>query len=88
MGVEPEAVEAIRAGRRPDLPAGEHAAYAFAREVVETGRVSDEAFAAAHEAFGEEGVVDLLGLAGYYTLLAFVLNTSETGYLTTPNDVS
>ncbi|HEV8461941.1 MAG TPA: carboxymuconolactone decarboxylase family protein [Gaiellaceae bacterium] len=79
VGVEPEAIEAIRAGRRPDLPAGEHAAYAFVREIVETGRVSDEAFAAAHEAFGDEGVVDLLGLAGYYTLLAFVLNANDVG---------
>jgi len=76
-GVEPAAVEAIDAGRRPELPAGEHAAYAFVREVVDTGRVSDEAFAAAHEAFGDQGVVDLLGLAGYYTLLAFVLNVAQ-----------
>jgi 4-carboxymuconolactone decarboxylase len=76
-GVEPAAIEAIDAGRKPELPAGEHAAYAFVREVVETGRASDEAFAAAHEAFGEQGVVDLLGLAGYYTLLAFVLNVAD-----------
>jgi len=79
VGVEPAAIEAIHEGRHPDLPAGERAAYAFVREVVETGRVSEEAFAAAHEAFGDQGVVDLLGLAGYYTLLAFVLNASETG---------
>ena len=74
-GVEQSAIEAIEAGGLPELPAGEHAAYALVRELVQTGRVSDEAFAAAREAFGEEGVVDLLGLAGYYTLLAFVLNT-------------
>ena len=77
VGVEPAAIEAIGDGRHPDLPAGEHAAYAFVREVVDTGRVSDEAFAAAHEAFGDQGVVDLLGLAGYYTLLAFVLNVTD-----------
>jgi 4-carboxymuconolactone decarboxylase len=77
VGVEPAAVEALEAGRPPELPAGEHAAYAFVRELAETGRVSDEAFAAAHEAFGEQGVVDLLGLAGYYTLLAFVLNAAD-----------
>jgi 4-carboxymuconolactone decarboxylase len=76
-GVEPAAIEAIDAGSRPELPAGEHAAYAFVREVVGTGRASDEAFAAAHEAFGDRGVVDLLGLAGYYTLLAFVLNVAD-----------
>lgn len=76
-GVEPTALEAIDAGRDPELPAGEHAAYAFVRELVDTGRVSNEAFAAAHEAFGDEGVVDLLGLAGYYTLLAFVLNVAD-----------
>jgi 4-carboxymuconolactone decarboxylase len=78
VGVEAAAIEAIDEGRHPNLPAGEHAAYALVRELVETGRVSDEAFAAAHEAFGEQGVVDLLGVAGYYTLLAFVLNASQT----------
>src|SRR5262249_12607478 len=57
VGVERAAIEAIRDGRHPDLPAGEHAAYALVHEVVETGRVSDEAFAAAHEAFGDQGVV-------------------------------
>jgi 4-carboxymuconolactone decarboxylase len=28
--------------------------------------------------FGEKGVIDILGIQGYYTLLAMVLNTART----------
>ena len=29
-------------------------------------------------AFGEQGVVDAMGIVGYYTMLAMVLNTART----------
>ena len=39
--------------------------------------VSDAACAAALKQFGEQGVVDLTTLAGYYALLAMILNVSQ-----------
>ncbi len=52
-------------------------AYAFAQDLLATKRVSDPVYATALTLFGQQGVVDLAGLIGYYTLLAMALNTFE-----------
>ena len=39
--------------------------------------MSDEVFAKAKAAFSEQQVVDLIGVAGFYSMLAMVLNTAE-----------
>jgi 4-carboxymuconolactone decarboxylase len=41
-------------------------------------RVSDRVYADALALFGEQGVVDLMGVNGYYTFLAMVMNTAQT----------
>lgn len=51
--------------------------YRFATEVLEKHFVSDETFAAGMEAFGEQGLVDLIGSLGNYSMLAMLLNTFE-----------
>ncbi|HEX7626643.1 MAG TPA: carboxymuconolactone decarboxylase family protein [Gaiellaceae bacterium] len=77
-GVEPAVIEAIAAGQPPAALSGEErAVYDFVSELLDAGEVSDGSFAAALEAFGERGVLDLIGVAGYYTLLAFVLNVDR-----------
>lgn len=79
-GVPPEAIEAIRTGGEPgftDLK--ERAVLAFARELVETNRVSDATYAVATGALGESGVVELAGVVGYYAMLAMTLNAHEVG---------
>jgi hypothetical protein len=45
-----------------------------ARELVRQHQLSEEAFAQARQAFGDEGVVQLIGTVGYYAMLAFVHN--------------
>jgi 4-carboxymuconolactone decarboxylase len=40
--------------------------------------VPDETYAQAVGALGEQGVVDLSGLNGYYTLLAMTVNIAHT----------
>lgn len=78
-GVARAACEAIAAGRAPQgLPVDEAAAYALVRELLETRQVGEEAWAGAAAAFGEEGVVDLIGFAGYYALLAMTMNAART----------
>jgi len=49
----------------------------FAREVISEDRVSAETFARAIEIFGEEGVMDLTGLIGYYSFVAITLKAFD-----------
>ena len=43
----------------------------------ENKNVSDAAYKAVLDRYGERGVMDLLGLTGYYTMLAMVLNVAQ-----------
>ena len=78
-GISSEIVEAIADGRRPDGMAEDHAVlYALFIELNHTKHVSDGTYARAIEIFGERGVMDTIGVIGYYTLLAMVMNTART----------
>jgi 4-carboxymuconolactone decarboxylase len=56
----------------------EAAVYDFCIELHRDKRVSDHTYGEALALFGEQGVVDLMGLNGYYTFLAMVMNTAQT----------
>ena len=60
------------------MAADEEAVYELLTEVLRNQCVSDATYARAVALFGESGVVDLVGLAGYYVLLAMVMNTART----------
>src|SRR5262245_6831564 len=78
-GVKAEVVNAIAEGRRPErMAADEDAVYTLIEEVERNHSVSDATYAAAIAAVGEQGVIDTLGLVGYYTMLALVMNTART----------
>ncbi len=78
-GVTRETATAIAEGRRPDaLTAEEAAAWDLLTELQAAKAVGDEAYARALAAFGEAGVVDLVGFGGYYALLAMVMNVART----------
>ena len=78
-GVTRQTAEAIAAGRRPpEMTAQEAAAYDLLGELHATQTVGDKAWAWAIEAFGEAGVIDLIGFAGYYGLLAMTMNAART----------
>jgi 4-carboxymuconolactone decarboxylase len=77
-GVNPTIIEQIAQGRRPsDLDQEEAVVFDFILELLDTGAISDATFAATVRAFGEQGVVDLIGVAGYYTMVAFLLNVER-----------
>ncbi|HVR30697.1 MAG TPA: carboxymuconolactone decarboxylase family protein, partial [Thermoanaerobaculia bacterium] len=77
-GVAAEVIAAIEAGREPEFSdAGEETAHRFARELLARRRVSDETYGAASERFGESGVVELVTLLGYYTLVSMTLNVFQ-----------
>lgn len=78
-GTAPAAIDALRDGRHPpSLDADEAAAFAFATELLQRHGVSDATYADALSRFGEQGVVDLAGLIGYFTMVSQVLNVART----------
>jgi 4-carboxymuconolactone decarboxylase len=78
-GLNPEIAKAVAEGRRPEKMADDEAAlYDFCTELHRNRSVSDATYARALAKFGEQGVVDAIGLSGWYTLVAMVLNTART----------
>jgi 4-carboxymuconolactone decarboxylase len=77
-GVSPEVVAAIRERRPPPLAGADtQAVHALVRELLETHRISDATYGAAVAALGETGTVELVGIVGYYVLVAMTLNGFE-----------
>lgn len=77
-GLSPAIVNAIAEGRRPaGMTPEEDAVWAFCTELLQKKRVSDATFNTAKAAFGERGVVDLIGVTGYYQLVSMLLNVDE-----------
>ena len=52
--------------------------YNFCTELHQNKSVSDATYARMLKAFGEQGIIDAIGISGYYTLLAMTLNTART----------
>ena len=78
-GVAPETAQALAEGRRPaTMSADEALAYDFSIELTQNRAVSDATYAAAVARFGEQGVIDLTGINGYYALLAMTMNVGRT----------
>jgi len=72
-------VQALAEGRPPEgLAEDEGVLYAFFRELNDDKTVSDATYERALEMFGEKGVIDTVGIIGYYTLLAMTMNTART----------
>lgn len=78
-GVKPQTVQSLAAGRRPAAMATDEAlAYDFFCELAMNKGVSNATYREAVEQFGEQGLIDLLGLAGYFTTMSMVLNVAHT----------
>jgi 4-carboxymuconolactone decarboxylase len=78
-GLRADIVKAIAEGRRPEgMADDEQAVYTLFDEVQKNQGVSDGAYARAVAAIREQGVIDVLGITGYYTMLAMVMNTTRT----------
>jgi 4-carboxymuconolactone decarboxylase len=60
------------------MPADEAIIYNFCQELHTLKRVSDATYQAAVQRFGEQGVMDLIAVNGYYVLVAMTLNVDRT----------
>ena len=78
-GVSRAVVDAIAEHREPPYELeDERLVHAVVQQSLNDRRVADVTWCDAMQAFGERRVIDLLGIAGYYTLLSFVMNGSQT----------
>lgn len=77
-GVDEAVVDAIAEHRRPDFadPA-EAAVYDFCTATLSQHEASDAVYDAVFDRLGEEGLVDLVSLLGYYGLLAMMMRTFD-----------
>ncbi len=75
--LEPHIIEALSLGQRPEpMTPIQAQVYEFCMQAHGTGRIEDPQFDAVRAAYGVEGVLELIALSGYYTLMAMVLNTA------------
>ena len=78
-GIDAAAVQAIGLDRPPVLVRfDEQVVYDLATQSLADKNVDDATWAAAQAELGEPGVVDLLGIIGYYTMLSVVMNGART----------
>ena len=78
-GLKAEIADMIGEGRRPTGMAEDEAmVYDTLTEALEHKSLCDASYARAVGKFGEQGLIDLLAIAGYYALLALLMNVART----------
>lgn len=83
-GLDPKVAEAIAQGKRPDSMKNDEAAlYDLATALYRDRKVTDAVYKAALDKFGERGIMDIIGIIGYYDLVSMTLITMQAG---PPND--
>lgn len=79
-GMAPAIPDAIAARREPVLSSRRMSlVYRLAGALLQDGRVNDALYREGVEALEERGVMEVIGIVGYYTLVSFTLNTFELG---------
>ncbi len=78
-GLPEEIIQAVAEGRRPEkMTDDQDIIYEFGRELNDLHGVSDRTYARALARFGEQGVMDLVGVNGFYSLISMALNVGRT----------
>ena len=77
-GIDIATIEAIFDRRRPvDAPADEQLTYDIATSLHEDHQLPPGLYQRAIDAFGEEGLMEIIGTIGYYTFISMTLNAFE-----------
>jgi 4-carboxymuconolactone decarboxylase len=77
-GLDPKIAEELALGKRPSgMKEDEAAVYDFCTQLHRKKKVDDAVFARVRTLFGEKGVMDLIGVSGYYTAVSMTLNVAE-----------
>lgn len=79
-GLAPEIVEAIAARRAPCMPDDRHqVVHDVSSVLLSTARVPPDLYARGIATLGERGMVELVGILGYYCMVSLTLNAFELG---------
>jgi len=77
-GLDPQVLAAIGAGRKPEKMKDDEAiVWEFITQLRRDHGVDDAIYARAIEKFGEKGVIDLVGVNGYYDVVSMTLNVAH-----------
>lgn len=77
-GLSPKITEQLARNQRPEgMSEDETAVYNFCTELHQQKNVSDASYQQALKLFGEKGVMDLIGVSGYYTAVSMTLNVAR-----------
>ena len=78
-GLSDAIIQAVADGRRPEgMTDGMEIVYEFSNELNDFHSVTDRTYARMVAKFGEQGMMDLIGLNGYYSMISMVLNVGRT----------
>src|SRR5271169_984360 len=78
-GIKAETIKAIAEGQRPAaMTPDEEMIFEYVTELLLHQSVSDHSYGRVVNRFGEQGVIDITGLCGYYTLLGMLMNVTRT----------
>jgi 4-carboxymuconolactone decarboxylase len=77
-GLDPEIVAALGAGRKPEKMKDDEAiVWEFTTQLRRNHEVDDALYGKAVEKFGENGVMDLVAVNGYYDVVSMTLNVAH-----------
>lgn len=77
-GLSETVIASIRSGQPPSLgDARLQLLYRLSTELMRENRIGPDGFEAGIAAFGERGMVELVGIVGYYTFVAMTLNAFD-----------
>ena len=78
-GISEDTIAALADGRRPVVMSeDEQVAYDFCEELLRNKGVSETTYRRAVDRFGENGVIDMLGVAGYFTTVSMIMNVAHS----------
>ena len=79
-GLDPKVAAAIAAGKRPENMRDDEAAlYDLVTSLYREKKVTDAVYKAALEKFGERGIMDIIGIIGFYSITSMTLITMQGG---------
>ena len=74
-GLDPAIIAAVKDGRRPEGASPEVGAiYDFCSELLANNRISDKTYETARALFGDDQLIQITSIIGYYALVAVTLN--------------
>ena len=77
-GLDPQVIAALGAGRKPEgMKEDEAIVWEFTTQLRRDHGVDDATYARAIEKFGENGVIDLVAVNGYYDVVSMTLNVAH-----------